>query len=271
MANKWKPPSKDDDDSSETAPSRSTGNRRSQNSGFPSKSRRLSELAVGQFNPNGLGTHEVIVSVNQANLEDLSTKIHSLINSEVEISGGQMTVSDEELKRYFVTAIYARTKWVNFQSVGPFRPDGQWALPVPMHMVVNALGEVETQPNRRYVPVWNTAGDELVLSPTEWESITRRLTALELLPNVEFIHAFEKDRKGSDVVMPLLHGNVDGQNFFYANVPPHALECLIAMVAGLASGTPVDIEGLPPQVIPVYRVSHTWVAGFMQDFSYLAV
>jgi hypothetical protein len=264
MAKKWEGP----DRGNVSDPKNVSGPRRTNqmSASRSSQERRLAEMPVGQINPIGLGNHEVIVSVNQVTLEEFSNMVYSMLASRVEVSGGSMTVTEEELKRYFVTAIYSRVRWVNFQPVGNFRPDAPWALPVPMHMVASAIGVVETQPSRRYVPVWNPDGDELVLSTAEWESCTRRLSALELLPDVELIHALEKDRSGLDVVMSLLHGTLDGQEYFYSNVPPHALECLIASVAGLAAATPIDIEGLPPQVIPIYHVSRTWIVGFMQDF-----
>lgn len=232
--------------------------------------RRLAEQPIGSLTTHRMKTLTVIVSIDLVDTRDFSDRVYGEIAARVHLNGGEMPVTNEEFVKYFITALKTRVSWVNRGLPGSnfgIRVDDAWALPVPMAQVVSAIGIIDSGPGTRYVPAWNEESDEFVLSRVEWEDVTRRLLALESLPGVDFIHALEKDISGVERVMCLMLGAEDGEEYFYADVPIHALEALVAMIAGLRPQAYVDVAVLPPQLIPVYRVGKTWVAGFMHELA----
>jgi hypothetical protein len=233
---------------------------------LPSNLRPLADLP-GERNPMKWGEIPVLVSVQSAELVDLNHRVWTELQSKLVAAGGEMTVTEEELLRYFATAIYARVMWVN-RTMPPrgFRPSDLWALPVAMHMVISAIGEVESD-GIIYRPVWQApADDTLLLSIPEWERITRALLALEPF-GLRFVKALELSERGVDKVMTLIRVDEPGETFFYAYVPPHALEALIAAVLGIRRTDVGDMSGYPRDMIPTYRLRGSWVLGFMRDFA----
>lgn len=235
---------------------------------LPANLRALADIP-SENNPARMGEVQVLVSVHNADLEDFASRVHSELNSKLVVIGGEMTVTREELLKYFATAIYSRVMWVNHTMDGnSFRPNEAWALPVPMHLVVSALGRVETDQGTVYVPMWEAAGNDYLLSREEWEDVTRRLAALEPY-GLRMVKALEKDEKGVEKVMSLLRLDTDEGEFFFANVPPHALECLVALIAGL---TPAETVTMPthPALVPGFRLNRTWVVRWRHDFAKLS-
>jgi len=216
-----------------------------------------------------MATLTVIVSIDNVDLRDFTTRVHGGIDAMVRAQGGEINVTDEQFFRYFVTALHDRVMWVtNGRYIA--RPDETWALPVPMAQILSSIGEVTEGPHSRYVPKWDSVGDEHLLTREEWQEITRLLLSLEALPTISFIHAMERSREGVARVMCLMQGSEEGQEFFYSNTPPHVLEVLVSMVAGLQPERGrLDVEALPPQLVPVYRIGRDWVVSYMHDFTAL--
>lgn len=235
---------------------------------LPSTLRNLADLP-GELNPHAMGDVTVLVSVQNTDLADLSDRVWDEINAKLIAAGGQMTVSQEELVKYFATALYSRTMWVRRTlPSGGFRPEDRWALPTQFHMVVSAIGRVESQTGIVYIPEWDAAGNEFVLTRAEWESVTRRLTALEPY-GLRFVKAYEKEISGVEKVMSLLKVVDEEDFYFFSWVPPHALEALMAAVLGLSRVTPVDFDSIPLDARPKYRIRGSWVLRWMHDFSKL--
>lgn len=251
-------------DPKDTGPSGGWGN-------LPSNLRPLADLP-GELTPHKMGDIPVLITAQSADLADLTTRVWSELNAKLIAAGGSMTVTEEELVRYFATAIYSRVMWVNrTMRDGAFRPNDKWALPTSMHMVVSAIGIVETKEGVRYVPEWvapNTPSGEpsLILARGEWESITRRLIALEPF-GLRFVKAYEQSEAGVEKVMSLLRVDEPDETYFYAWIPPHALEALIAAVLGISRTQSVDVRSMPLDSIPTYRIRGSWVLRFMHDFA----
>lgn len=237
---------------------------------LPANLRPLADVP-GEQNPHRMGDITVLVSAQTADLADLTTRVYDELNSKLIAAGGGMTVTQDELLRYFATAIYSRVMWVNkTMRDGAFRPNDKWALPVSMHMVVSAIGIIEKD-QVRYIPEWvapaTAQGDDpLILTRVEWESVTRRLIALEPF-GLRFVKAYEMSDAGVEKVMTLLRVDEAAETFFYAWVPPHALEALIAAVLGISRTRPVDMSSMPLDSIPTYRIRGSWVLRFMHDFA----
>jgi hypothetical protein len=213
-------------------------------------------------------TLTVIVSIDHVDMREFSRRVHDDLTARVRLAGGELVVTEEEMFRYLVTALHSRVMWV---TRGRFivRPDDHWALPVPMAQVVSAIGIVNAEVGTRYVPAWNTSSDDLLLEYSEWQDVSRRLLSVEALPGVDLIHAMEMSTDGVERVMCLMQGEEEGVAYFYANIPIHALEALIALIAGLQPERRMNVEELPPQLIPVHHVSREWVVGFMHEFATL--
>jgi len=221
----------------------------------------------GELTPHKMGDVSVLVSATSADLADLNRRVWDELNAKLIAAGGQMTVTEGELLQYFATAIYSRTMWVN-RTMRPdsYRPNDKWALPVAFHMAVSAIGIVESKDGVRYVPEWIAPEPGVILPRTEWENITRRLMALEPF-GLRFVKAYEQSESGVEKVMSLARTEGEDDFYFYAWVPPHALEALIAAVLGIRRTSPVDVLGLPRDFIPTYRIRGSWVLRFMHDFA----
>jgi hypothetical protein len=212
----------------------------------------------------------VLVSVQNADLEDFSNRVYDELEAKLIAVGGSMPdITKEDLLRYFATALYSRVMWVN-RTMRPnsYRPDEEWALPIPMTFVVSAIGKVQSEDGPTYMPVWDTEADALIMERSEWEVLTRKLKALEPF-GLRFIRALEKDVKGVDDVMSILRIETADGDFFYGNVPPHAFECLCALIAGLSPAVPVQLP-MHPALLPKYRLRGAWVLQWRHEFASLS-
>jgi hypothetical protein len=191
------------------------------------------------------------------------------LNAKLVAVGGELLVTEEELLRYFSTAIYARTMWV-LRAVGQtakrsFAPKDRWALPTAMAYVVNAIGVVETQEGRRYVPVW-AGSEELILTRDEFDDLTLRLLAYEPF-GLRFAHAIEPGIEGVDKVMTLIRVDEENDTFFYAWVPPTALEAITAAILGVQRTNQLDMNLVESDMIPTFRIRGSWALGYMADMA----
>jgi hypothetical protein len=212
----------------------------------------------------------VLVSVQNVDLADFSDRVYEELDAKLITVGGSMpNITKEDLLKYFATALFSRVMWVN-RTMRPnsYRPDEEWALPIPMTYVVSAIGRVQSEDGPTYVPVWDAGGDDLILARTEWELLTRKLRALEPF-GLRFIRALEKDVKGVDDVMSILRLETPDGAFFYGNVPPHAFECLCALIAGLSPVVPVEMP-THPALLPKYRLRGEWVLQWRHEFATLS-
>lgn len=240
---------------------------------LPSHLRALADLP-GERNPRSIGEVHVLISAQTADLADFTHRVWDEINAKLVSAGGNITVTEEELLKYFVTGIYSRIAWVNrnFERGNRrwgFRPDDMWALPVQMHMVISAIGRVRTERNVIYVPRWVEPEVPLVLERPEWENITRKLLALEPF-GLRFVRAYEKDESGVEKVMSIIRVDTVDETYFYSFVPPHALEALIAAILGIARSDSESIVSMPLDAVPGYRVRGSWVMTWMHEFSKLS-
>jgi hypothetical protein len=215
-----------------------------------------------------MGEIEVLISVSNVDLGDFSNRVWSELNAKVMAVGATMPVSQEELQRYFATAIKTRVDWVNHNATrDSLRPNDKWSLPVAFALVVSAVGIVDTPDNLRYVPVWDPDGDALILTRSEWEDISRRLWALEPY-GLRFVKAIEVSEAGVDKVMTLIPVQEEEDVLFYSWVTPHVLETIMAVILGVARlGGSVDVRSLPKDFIPKHRIRGSVVLSYMHDFA----
>jgi hypothetical protein len=236
--------------------------------GVPANLRKLADIP-GESTPRAKRSIPVLITATTVELADLSRRVWLELNAKLVAVGGRMTVTEEQLLAYFSTAIYARTQWVlrlaGMDSRRTFAPKDRWALPTAMAYVVNAVGVVETQEGRRYHPVW-AGSDDLILSRDEMELITIQLLALEPY-GLRFAKGFEPGVEGVDKVMTLIRVDEEGDVFYYAWVPPHALEAITAAVLGVSRTVPVTMDGIEADLIPTFRIRGSWALSYMADMA----
>lgn len=236
--------------------------------GVPANLRKLADIP-GESTPRAKRSIPVLITVGTAELADLNRRIWLELNAKLVAVGGEMVVTEAEMMRYFTTAIYARTNWVlrrvGMESRRSFAPKDLWALPTAMAYVVNAIGVIETQEGRRYHPVW-MGSEEEILTRQEMEDLTVKLLALEPY-GLRFAKGFEPAVEGVDKVMTLLRVDEEGDVFFYAWVPPHALEAITAAVLGIHRSNPVVMDLVEPDMIPTFRIRGSWALGYMADMA----
>jgi hypothetical protein len=237
--------------------------------GVPANLQKLAGIP-GESTPKARRSIPVLITVETAELVDLNRRVWLELNAKLVAVGGELMVTQDQLLRYFATAIYARTMWVMRQvSLEPtrrsFAPKDRWALPTAMAYIVNAIGVVETQEGRRYVPTW--VGDEsFILSRTEFEDYTAQLLAYEPY-GLRFAKGFEPGIEGVDKVMTLIRVDEEGDSFFYAWVPPTALEAITAAVLGVRRTNLIDMDVVEPDMIPTFRIRGSWALGYMADMA----
>jgi len=236
--------------------------------GVPANLRKLADIP-GESTPRAKRSIPVLITIRTAELVDLNRRVWLELNAKLVAVGGEMLVSEAQLLQYFATAIYARTNWVlrrvGMESRRSFAPKDRWALPPSMAYIVNAIGVVETQEGRRYHPVW-VGDDEYILTRDEFEDLTTQLLALEPY-GLRFAKGFEPAVEGVDKVMTLIRVDEEGDVFFYAWVPPHALEAISAAVLGIQRQNPIDMTLVEPDMIPTFRIRGSWALGYMADMA----
>lgn len=234
---------------------------------LPAEYRTMAEVP-SQMNVDSMGSVQVLVTVQNADLADLSNRIYNELSSKIQVAGGSMPISQDDLLKYFATALYARVAWVNRQERGgrlSFRPTDRWALPVPMSIVVAAIGKVESQRGTTYVPVWNESGNDLVLEKSEWERISNQLRSVEDY-GFRFVKALERADEGVERIMSMFIVDEPEDRVFYGHIPPTALDCLVALYAGLSRVQPVEMPS-EPDLVPRYKLRGSWVVHWRHDFA----
>jgi len=150
---------------------------------------------------------EVEVLTDRTILDKFVTRVWDELN-QIWAFSHQMSplpVSEEELFRYFITAINTRVTYVNRgRSIVAF--NDMWALPAPFAFVVNGLGTVNYEsPALRVQPYWNDEWDEHVLSYPEWIDLSTRIRAIAADPysRIILIEKLDRDKHGDERLMGL--------------------------------------------------------------------
>lgn len=169
--------------------------------GVPEAFRALANVkAVGRVPQTGM--LQVEVKPVTTELRQLVSLVHADISYGVSVSEGVMTVSEEDLLRYVVTALRTRVAHVNRERFH-LRVQEPWALPHVFNYIVSAVGRVELD-MITVVPVWNAEADALVMSYEEQVQTTQRLRALKFR-GYDFARALSAERLGHVQVMTLVH------------------------------------------------------------------
>lgn len=198
------------------------------------------------------------------------------LNSTVAIAGGVNLITEDDLLRYFITALKVRVeqttlprekKVMRRSGITVFEP---WALPIGMAYIVNSIGQTLYGPSSMLVyPVWDQAGDEFCLEPAEQQRITRLLRSYGSL-GVRFASALESNRDGVPRVMVLTRVEDAIEGEWVSHEVFTAIDAITASVIGLTPGAQYPVPANPFWV-PPYRVGDLTVARYKHDAVNLVV
>lgn len=213
----------------------------------------------------------VLVIADDTNLRNFSAMVFEQIDTLVRQNGGAPSFTEEELLRYFVTAMKVRVE----RSTPPhirlvrtnMRTDDRWALPPTLAYVINAIGQVRYGPGEvLFYPVWNKAADDLVMSQQERDRMTARLRSLEA-SGLRFVRAIESKREGVIKVMVLTFMNTPSGGEWVSPEPVGVVDAFTASLTGLRPVGGLSTE-TPVWLIP-YKVDERKVVQYLPESALL--
>jgi hypothetical protein len=180
-----------------------------------SAAKAASVTTTNFLRPN-LVTREVVRQTVVGDIDvfrSFSGSVHTALTDHVESRGLRMTVSDEELVKYFLTAVRARVYRANRQYE-PHDPtfhikcNSAWCLPATFASIVDKIGIVELDvPRATFVPVWpETLNEFTYTQPSELVPTTSKLASLADHPDLRltFVTAIQNNVTGDAEVMTLV-------------------------------------------------------------------
>lgn len=165
------------------------------------------------FNPRVESEQYVLIVADNSDFAEFVSTMWSDMATRVEARGGSFNVSEEQFKKYCVTAIKVRVQHctrVDWRKLGhestDMSVDEGWALPVPMHDVLSSIGRVRLGSGDVTVrPVWDKSSDHLVLTRAERDVVTRELRAACSAVDIRVFAEMSKDVEGHHQTMVLVY------------------------------------------------------------------
>jgi len=174
-----------------------------------------SKPTANAVRPN-LVTREVVLQTMVGDIDvfrSFTGSMHNALSDHIESRGLRMTVTVDELFKYYLTAVRARTYRANrqYEAHDPtfyIKCNSAWCLPATFASLVDKIGVVELDvPRATFVPVWPKAYDELTYSePAELIPTTSKLKSIADHPdlNLTFVSAIQNNITGDAEVMSLI-------------------------------------------------------------------
>lgn len=208
-----------------------------------------------------------LLLVGNVEFDALVRNVYIALVDATDAQGLVLNFTQEDLSRYFVSAMYARVANVTYgrQVV---RPEDLWALPSPWAYAINAIGRVDLGNGLTIVPEWagspNPSPDG-IMSRDETMRMTSRLKALEPL-GFRWIRQIEKSRDGDKTVMAIIptvdqHGDV----IFTSHQPATGIHFMTAAVIGIQSV--VVPAGIPKAWLPDYTLDARRLVQFRERYA----
>jgi len=218
----------------------------------------------------------VLVVIDNTNLRDFTARVYDALSATVTIHGGTVRFTEDELLRYFVTAMKVRVEHTtlsryrrDIRSSG-LHVDEPWALPSNMAYVINAIGQVRYgAANTLVFPVWDKSADELVMTPQEQQKMTRELRAFAT-HGLQLASAIERSREGVVKVMILTYTNDTPEGEWVSPEPFAVVDALTASIAGLRPAVEYS-NGNNPIWVPPYKVDGRTVVRYLTEAAEVTV
>lgn len=181
----------------------------------------------------------------------LVSRVHQQIDALLHAQGADVVVTEQELARYFATAVACRISHVTGVRFH-VRVSDKWALPLPFAYAVAALGRIDLPSGLTVLPKFDQSSSDLVLNVDEFEDITARLRAIEPL-GLRFAHAIESSMNGDDKVMLIVPVVTDQGDVSYTSQA--AFTGVHAMTSAVLGAETVNVTGfIPPMWMPDYVI-----------------
>lgn len=188
-------------------------------------------------NPSRGFEQPVLIVADNTRLRDHISNIWHDVNARLAACGGTMTVTEDDLVRYFVTAIKVRVEHTT-RRVGQFgyRPSGMsvhdgWALPTPLHSILSSIGQVRIGGNELIVfPVWDKSADALVMNMEERDKVSREFGAVCGTLGISVFREISADREGHQQTMVLVY--MEDSSDWWATQPFAQEDAAAASIVG---------------------------------------
>lgn len=243
---------------------------------LPENWRGLNQVQ-SRIRPVAVREVEMLVLASTSDLTRFSTSVWQELDNFAHANGIELRVTEEQLQRYFATAIGVRVCHVT-RDWRPFRRgesddsririEDHWALPPVMANVVAAIGNVRLdKPGVSIVPRLAEGAQAWFLSRAEWQDVSAELLSLEPR-GIRFAHAIESKREGIARVMTLTAIGEDEVVEFVSHEPFTPVDAWIAASSGLRPAVPA-MATLPlnPFWTPPYFMERAEFVIFEQKFS----
>lgn len=206
-------------------------------SGVFSRSNRKSE-----------GTAYMLVVATNDDLARFTDNIWYQLDAGIRMHGGEFRITQEQLRRYFVTATKTRIEHVtraqspNYRALG-FEYTGLnvkegWALPNPMHDLLSSLGEVKIGGGEALIlPVWDKGADTLLLTREERDFVTLELRSAMTGLGIQHQNDISRDVEGRHAVMVLTY--IPSEDEWWHDSPIDQQDAHRSMLLGLRPVTDV--------------------------------
>lgn len=217
--------------------------------------------------PSASGELEVLILADTVDLHRTVLGVWDELNSFCQSHGIPTPVSDDELEKYFLTAVTFRVQHVKRRS-RDIRVEDHWALPFPLQAIVNAIGDVRLEsPSVLITPVLAPGVSNNAMARSEWLDVTRRLLSLEPR-GLRMAHALEAKRDGVARVMRLTIDSSSGEWVAYSSADFKPYDALVARAVGLRPAVP-EMAALPANPLwrPPYFMDGRELVIFEQKFT----
>jgi hypothetical protein len=154
----------------------------------------------------------LIVAAN-TDLADFCDQMYGYIHSGVSAHGGTVEFTEEQFKKYCITALKVRVEHVirpKWRKYG-YLPTNMtvtegWAIPTPLQDVLSSVGKARIGTSDVSVyPVWDKSADELVLDEGERDFVTRHLRAAANQLGINVFDSISADFEGHRQTMTLVY------------------------------------------------------------------
>lgn len=139
----------------------------------------------------------------------MNEHMYNQLRAGVEVHGGELGFTEDELLKYNITGIKVRIEFVDpprWRELG-YTPTGmnvrnRWAILSPVHSIISAIGPVRLGASGlQIVPVWDQSSDEYVLTRDRRDAITPMIESAAQMGGYKVYDAISSDSEGHQKVM----------------------------------------------------------------------
>jgi hypothetical protein len=193
------------------------------------------------INPRVESEQPVLIVASNNDLAEFCDAMFGYIAGGVEAHGGTVNITNEQFRRYCVTALKVRveevirSKWrrLGYEYTGMTVREG-WAIPTPMQDVISSVGTTSIGTTDVSVyPVWDKTADELVLTKDERDIITRHLRSAASQLGIPLHAELSADKEGHRQTMVLVY--LPDLQEWYAREPFAREDAAASLLSGATS------------------------------------